>query len=133
MEKITFVNNSEPYLSAENLNQMQDNFEEATHRDITTGGEPVKCGYQIDGKDAYVLHKSFGSMPNATSKTYDIGININTVNIIDITIKGVATWGTKFFPNKDSNASLRANGLLIENTVDDSSETGYVYALFTYK
>lgn len=29
MEKIQFVNNSEPYLSAENLNQMQDNIENA--------------------------------------------------------------------------------------------------------
>lgn len=29
MKKINFVNNSEPYLSAENLNQMQDNIEEA--------------------------------------------------------------------------------------------------------
>lgn len=29
MEKINFVNNSEPYLSAENLNQMQDNMENA--------------------------------------------------------------------------------------------------------
>lgn len=29
MEKINFGNNSEPYLSAENLNQMQDNIEEA--------------------------------------------------------------------------------------------------------
>ena len=27
MEKITFANDSEPYLSAENLNQMQDNIE----------------------------------------------------------------------------------------------------------
>lgn len=32
MEKINFVNNSEPYLSAENLNQMQSNIEEATER-----------------------------------------------------------------------------------------------------
>ena len=29
MEKITFVNNSEPYLSAENLNQLQTNIENA--------------------------------------------------------------------------------------------------------
>ena len=27
MEKITFVNDSEPYLSAENLNQLQENIE----------------------------------------------------------------------------------------------------------
>ena len=32
MKKINFVNNSEPYLSAENLNQLQSNIEEATER-----------------------------------------------------------------------------------------------------
>ena len=34
MKKINFVNNSEPYLSAENLNQMQSNIEEAIKGEI---------------------------------------------------------------------------------------------------
>lgn len=34
MEKINFVNNSEPYLSAENLNQMQSNIEDAIKETI---------------------------------------------------------------------------------------------------
>ena len=32
MKKITFVNDSEPYLSAENLNQLQDNIEEEINK-----------------------------------------------------------------------------------------------------
>lgn len=36
MEKIQFVNNSEPYLSAENLNQMQTNIENAIKKHIVT-------------------------------------------------------------------------------------------------
>lgn len=37
MEKINFVNNNEPYLSAENLNQMQDNIEEAINGVVESG------------------------------------------------------------------------------------------------
>lgn len=36
MKKIQFVNNSEPYLSAENLNQMQSNIEEAIKETYST-------------------------------------------------------------------------------------------------
>lgn len=38
MEKIDFVNNNAPYLSAETLNQMQDNIEEAISPNIITAG-----------------------------------------------------------------------------------------------
>lgn len=37
MKKINFVNNDAPYLSAENLNQMQDNIEEAIDKKIENG------------------------------------------------------------------------------------------------
>ena len=37
MKKINFVNNSEPYLSAENLNQMQSNIEEAINGVVESG------------------------------------------------------------------------------------------------
>lgn len=36
MEKINFVNNSEPYLNAENLNQLQTNIENAIKKHIVT-------------------------------------------------------------------------------------------------
>lgn len=38
MDKINFINNNEPYLSAENLNQMQDNIEDGINK-ITEIGE----------------------------------------------------------------------------------------------
>lgn len=52
MEKINFVNNSEPYLSAENLNQMQENIEntisnvtsESSIGNATTGKLGVEWG-----------------------------------------------------------------------------------------
>lgn len=37
MKKINFVNNDAPYLSAENLNQMQDNIEEAIGEIVESG------------------------------------------------------------------------------------------------
>ena len=37
MKKITFVNENEPYLSAENLNQMQDNIETAINGVVKSG------------------------------------------------------------------------------------------------
>lgn len=37
MKKITFINNGAPYISAENLNQMQDNIEESINEIIETG------------------------------------------------------------------------------------------------
>ena len=51
MEKITFVNNSEPYLSAENLNQLQDNIENAINETYST--TETKIGKWHDGKDLY--------------------------------------------------------------------------------
>jgi hypothetical protein len=84
MKKINFVNNSEPYLSSENLNQMQNNMEDATHRDITSGGNPVKCGYKVDGKDVYVKRINFGALPNNTNITKPTGIDLTTKSIIKI-------------------------------------------------
>ena len=52
MEKIQFANNSEPYLSAENLNQMQDNIEKAI-RDTYSTEETFTGKYWIDGKKIY--------------------------------------------------------------------------------
>ena len=51
MEKITFVNNSEPYLSSETLNQLQDNIENAINETYST--TETKIGKWHDGKDLY--------------------------------------------------------------------------------
>ena len=50
MQKINFVNNSQPYLSAENLNQLQTNIENAIDNYSTT--ETV-IGKWIDNKPIY--------------------------------------------------------------------------------
>lgn len=84
MKKINFVNNSEPYLNAENLNQMQNNMEDVTQRDIVTDGTPVKCGYKIDGKDVYVKRINFGALPNNTNIAKPTGIDLTTKSIIKI-------------------------------------------------
>ena len=52
MKKINFVNNDAPYLSAENLNQMQDNIEEAIGDTYSTK-ETFTGKYWIDGKKIY--------------------------------------------------------------------------------
>ena len=52
MKKINFVNNDAPYLSAENLNQMQDNIEEAI-RDTYSTEETFTGKYWFDGKKIY--------------------------------------------------------------------------------
>ena len=45
MNKINFVNNSEPALSAETLNQMQDNMEEATTIETITNENGTAIKY----------------------------------------------------------------------------------------
>jgi hypothetical protein len=55
MEKINFVNGKSPYISATNLNKLQDNVENAINgikKEITTGQEYATNEY-IDGKRVY--------------------------------------------------------------------------------
>ena len=55
MEKINFVNGQSPYISATNLNNLQDNVENAINgikKEITTGQEYATNEY-IDGKRVY--------------------------------------------------------------------------------
>lgn len=77
MQKITFVNNSEPYLSAENLNQMQDNIEEATKDTYST--EETVIGTWINGKPIYrkVVQFTIGAIN--TANQYSLGIAAETI------------------------------------------------------
>ena len=61
MNKINFVNNSEPALSAETLNQMQNNIEEAIEKKQNYSTEEQVIGTWIDGKPLYrkTIQKSF--------------------------------------------------------------------------
>ena len=66
MEKITFVNENAPYVSAENLNQMQDNVENAINGIVERGsnanGEYIKfsngtmiCTKRLAGQASLIL------------------------------------------------------------------------------
>lgn len=63
-----------------------------TQANITTDGNAVKCGYQIDGKDVYVKRIYFGALPNEASKTVATGIDFSTHTLIKI--EGIAKYAT---------------------------------------
>lgn len=130
MEKIIFVDN-ETKANAETFNIMQDNMENATQRDITTNGEPVKCGYKIDGKDVYVKRINIGTLPNNTEITVDVGINSSTAQIVDIKITTIGSYQQKM-PNNFVYSLLTPNGLVIGTTANLTSYTGIATIEFTY-
>ena len=160
MEKINFVNNSEPALNATNLNKLQQNIEEAIENNpgsdtlpinsiVDYNGETVPTGWQqihtystneietgdtwIDDKPIYRKVFNLGKLPNATNKTYDLdGLNTSNIFPVELKIIGVANWGIKHFPQDNVSVSLRDNGLLIEpQTADLSSMTGYTIIEYT--
>jgi hypothetical protein len=69
MKKITFVNDSEPYLSAENLNQLQDNIEEEINKIPL---DKLNENYNIDNlktNGTYGIFNATGTLPNGFSTT----------------------------------------------------------------
>lgn len=51
-----------------NAETFNHNFNEVKHQDITTDGDPVKCGYKTDGKDTYVKLVDCGYLNGGTQK-----------------------------------------------------------------
>lgn len=110
--------------------------------DITTGGEPAKCGYKVDGKDVYVKRINLGSLPNATSIDYPVSLPNN--------IKIIKTESTMYFANGDitmlpycygdSNAVnvgtpayRKSEGTMrISSNTDRSTATAEIEVYFTY-
>lgn len=89
MEKINWINGQAggTPLSAENLNQMQDNIEDAIEdlkNNVTTGQEVVTNQY-IDGKRVYTKRIDCGYAPNNTHKNISHGLN----NVTFIKIEGI--------------------------------------------
>lgn len=88
MNKITFVNNTSPLLSAENLNQIQDNVESAINS-VSSSIQPAvyeantysttetRIGTWINDKPIYRKVIDFGNLPNNTAKR----VNHNISNI----------------------------------------------------
>ena len=107
MKKINFVNNEAPYLNAENLNQMQNNMEDATHRDITSGGNPVKCGYKVDGKDVYVIKRTLNTGTHSQWNDVNLGItNCKIIKVVGTLLSGGYDYVLPYYESTDVNASL---------------------------
>ena len=78
MEKINFVNNSTPYLNADNLNQMQTNFENAIHVEVITATLTVEAG-NTSGNVSVNLPEGYTRQNSAVIfKNYDIGTGNKT-------------------------------------------------------
>lgn len=134
MKKIQFKNNEAPYLSAENLNQLQNNVEDATQRDITTDGEPVKCGYQIDRKDVYVVRKSFATSSSKTSNSKGITISdLGYEEIINVNGTATDTSGANHILLTGNIALTYDNNNLVIwfNNATAVSYSGYINIYFT--
>ena len=74
MEKIEFVNNQPPYISAENLNQLQDNVENAINEVNTYSTEEVKTGAKwVGDKPIYRKVLNLGALGDTeTTKTFTL-------------------------------------------------------------
>ena len=146
MKKINFVNNDAPYLSAENLNQMQDNIEEAIGDTYSTE-ETFTGKYWIDGKKIYRKIIDFGALPNATIKNVLTGLQIESINIVNYygIANGTDASGNRFsltLPDTHPNGPEQATRLSIntkENEynlfiitgIDRSNYTAYIIIEYT--
>ena len=79
MEKINFSNNQAPYLSAENLNQLQTNIENAIQTSEIYSTEEQVIGTWIDGKPLYrkVVQFTIGAIN--TDNQHSLGIAAETI------------------------------------------------------
>ena len=139
MKKINFVNNDAPYLSAENLNQMQDNIEEAIGDTYSTG-ETFTGKYWIDGKKIYRKVINLGNLPNATVQRYSIGLTLSQINIINTYGMARNSDGSALSPIPNARQDLAYSiGIFFDSTdkvgidtkVDRSSWTGYLILEYT--
>ena len=145
MEKITFVNNSEPYLSAENLNQLQTNIENAIKETYSTTKETYSTAevktnkIWVDGKSIYRKAIPITMQSSAEQKNYDIGISdLNSIcNFYGIIYN--STNSTRPLPFIDANNitnNIRMdiqNGTTLRITTGASwsGYTGYVVIEYT--
>lgn len=83
MKKIEFVNGT-TINGAETFNQLQENIEKAIEEpkyvNITIGVE-FETGRIINNKKEYGIIINCGVLPNKTTKTIDLGFNINNVEL----------------------------------------------------
>ena len=74
------------------VNTNDDELQASKQQDFITGGNPVKCGYKIDGHDVYVKRIDFGPLPNKSSKVIASGIDFNNATLVKL--EGIAKYST---------------------------------------
>lgn len=136
MKKIDFVNNDAPYLSAENLNQMQDNIEEAIGDTYSTK-ETFTGKYWIDGKKIYRKVVNMGYMPNSSSIDYDLQLsNVYIVNHYGAMYKDTEILPFNFYASTSSCLGiLKINNnnvfFMVSPTSDRSAYKGTIIVEYT--
>lgn len=122
-----------------NIEQMVDNkLLVETQQDITTNGEPVKCGYKIDGKDVYV--KRYAQEFSSNTATFSHGLE--NVAITDISGYYANADFSALFPLPsirtgftDYTTEFYISGGNVNINVANIGRNGftaYVYIYFTY-
>ena len=114
MEKINFANNDAPYLSAENLNQMQDNIEEAIKNkskiETIWDGDKIDTGLITLSKP--VTDYDFIIVVNQ-GDNYAKGILVIPVSTIEYSLNDSNNYNVTTFQTPSVYAS---NGLRFENS-----------------
>ena len=120
MDKINFVNNSTPALSAENLNELQDNVETAINTEISninnnTSNQEIQIG-TWNNKPLYRKIIT-GTLPSTTrtNKTLDTISDLNEIltlrAVIGYTSPRNQSWGYPFpVITSDTYSSIIVNG-----------------------
>lgn len=140
MKKIEFINDSAPYLSAENLNLLQDNVEEGIEEskleEYSTSEQRI--GIWVDGKPIYrkVISSTFASAIN-TKKT--IGDIPNFDIIVRFEGYFIPSGGNYYyrFPFAYNGEDISINFYKKDGTINESHNyTGvndvYCYAIVEY-
>ena len=100
-------------VQASDMNEIKTVVNGNAQQDITTGGAGVSCGYVIDNKPVYVKRINFGALPNNTTKTVNLGIDLNNYQVIKI--EGYCKYSSNNigfpipYPNANSNNIITVN------------------------
>ncbi len=79
------------YIRSKNISHNGKPLSESIDINITTDGEPVKCGFKIDNHDVYVKRISLKNLPNKGEVWFDIGIDFKKIEIIGF-LGAITRW-----------------------------------------
>lgn len=110
-----------------------------TKYNLITDGEPVKAGYQVNGKDVWVKRVDTGALPNATTKSIRHGLDLASIQIDDY--RGRAFKGTIYItlPYVATTASWQVELIISDSNINitagdnkSSYTNSYVDIYFIY-